>query len=139
MSKEDFILKILSLASDVSFSPVQIQKLFFLVEKRIGYEAKHFNFTPYHYGPYDEELTILIKQLVSDGKITSSIIDGIIHYSISTGFQNNIDDFLDESKRSFISQKLIPFIKSKSFLELCYSIYKEFPEMAKRSVLIKKT
>ena len=139
MSKEDFILKILSLASDVSFSPVQIQKLFFLVEKRIGYEAKYFKFTPYHYGPYDEELTILIKQLVSDGKITSSIIDGIVHYSIDTGFQNNIDDFLDESKRSFISQKLIPFIKSKSFLELCYSIYKEFPEMAKRSVLIKKT
>jgi uncharacterized protein YwgA len=136
MNKEDFILKILSLTPDVSFSPIQIQKLFFLLEKRIGNDAKYFKFIPYHYGPYDEDLSSLIHDLEKREQITSSTIDGIKHYGINNPV--DIKNFLDDRKKTFISQELIPFIKSKKILDLCYSIYKEFPDMAKRSVLIKK-
>jgi hypothetical protein len=135
-SKEEFVLRVLSLLHSFSFSPIQVQKLFFLLEKRIGKEAQYFKFTPYHYGPYDEELTTLLAKLERQERITSSIIDGIKHYSINQ--QLDIGGFLDEKKKNFILNDLVPFIKSKSFFDLCYSIYKEFPEMAKRSVLIKK-
>lgn len=137
--KKEFILKIFSIIKDYELSPVQLQKFFFLLEKRIGEEAKLFDFEPYYYGPYCQELKDIVAELEKEGDLKSSNVDGIQHFAVAKPCNaNELDNFLDKTKREFISSKLVEFVTSMSFRDLCFSIYKEFPEMAKRSVLIKK-
>ena len=75
MERQDFILATLCSNPEHKYSPVQLQKLFFLIDrllsKKIGKEFFHFE--PYHYGPFDqavyEELNILyIKDLIEINK-----------------------------------------------------------------------
>lgn len=135
-TKEEIILNVLSLVPDNSFSPVQIQKLFFLLEKRL--QLNCFNFIPYHYGPYDRSLTDALTALaVFSGKIEIKNIDGVKHYQISSSSYNDISNFFDDSKRKFI-REMVSFIKKLSFKQLCMAIYKEFPEMAQNSVFFKR-
>jgi uncharacterized protein YwgA len=134
MNKNEFVFKTLSLLKDKNFSPVQIQKLFFLLEKRL--DVKYFDFKPCNYGPYSFELQNFLDAMSSFGGIELQNINGINHYKISQDNLQNMDDFFDEKKRNFIIQ-LGDFIKSLSFKELCMSIYKEFPEMAENSVFFK--
>ena len=137
--KKAFILKILSLIDGYELSPIQLQKFFFLLEKRIGDEANLFNFEPYYYGPYSQELKDMVSELEKNGYIQSNNINGIQHCSIARPVsKQELESFLSEEKKSFISTKLIDFVTKKKFRDLCFSIYKEFPEMAKRSVLLKK-
>jgi hypothetical protein len=46
--------------------------------------------------------------------------------------KDNID-FLNSEKKLFIKQ-LVDFIKQKTFKELCFAIYDEFPEMKINSI-----
>ena len=134
MNKEEFVFKTLSLLKNKDFSPVQIQKLFFLLEKRL--DVKYFDFKPYNYGPYSFELQNFLDAMSSFGEIQLQNINGINHYKIAENNIQNTDGFFDDKKRNFIIE-LGDFIKSLSFKELCISIYKEFPEMAENSVFFK--
>src|SRR5206468_7956083 len=53
--KIEMILAALAAGDGATYSPVQIQKLFFLIDKKIpwAFEGPHFNFIPYDYGPFD--------------------------------------------------------------------------------------
>lgn len=128
---EDFVVSILSLAPEKSLSPVQIQKLFFLLEKRLG--IKHFDFKPHHYGPYDRNLTAL---LTFSDKIDIVNVNSITYYKVKEGEVAINSNLLSEAQKKFAIE-MIKFIKKLSFKELCMSIYKEFPEMAINSVLFK--
>jgi hypothetical protein len=139
MNKKDFVWKVFSLipSPDINvLTPIKLQKLFFLIEKRVGQEASFFNFQPYLYGPYDKDLKDTVDSLVEDGVIGIGNANGVKYYKLNTPANN--DDMLDQNKRDFIQNNLFPFVLTKSFKDLCLSIYKEFPEMAKNSVLIQK-
>ncbi len=136
VSKADLILNILGLVPEEQFSPVQIQKLFFLLDKRLKLNC--FNFKAYHYGPYDKDLTDTLTSLaVFSGKIEIKDINGIAHYQISNNYIPDTSNFLDSEKRDFI-KSMVSFVKSLSFKQLCMAIYKEFPEMAENSVFFRK-
>src|ERR1700722_3405626 len=93
LSREDFILNVLSLSPNESFSPVQIQKLFFLLEKRLN--LNYFSFIPYHYGPYDKELTNTLRCLSLFGdRIEVVTVNGITHYQINNRHKLDADHFL---------------------------------------------
>lgn len=132
-TREDFVVKVLSLTPNETFSPVQIQKLFFLLEKRLNVGL--FDFKPHHYGPYDRNLTAL---LTFSEKIEIKNINGIEHYQIKQGETVEISNFLTLEQREFVA-KMINFVKSLSFKQLCMAIYKEFPEMAENSIFFKKS
>lgn len=134
MNKDEFIFKVLSLLKNKNFSPVQIQKLFFLLEKRL--DVRYFDFKPCNYGPYSLRLQNFLDTASSFGKIELQNINGIDHYKISQDNTQDTGDFFDDKKRNLIVQ-LGDFVKSLSFKELCISIYKEFPEMAENSIFFK--
>lgn len=135
MNKTKFILTILSLLKNYTFSTLQIQKLFFLLEKRLG--TSLFEFKPYSYGPYSFELQNYIDTMVEDNQIRIKNIDRINHYKINENDILEIESFFDEPKRQFVI-KLANFVKNLTFKELSMSIYKEFPEMAVNSVFFSK-
>lgn len=131
-NQEEFLLNVLSIVR-VALSPIQIQKLFFLLEKRLGKEAEYFDFQPYFYGPYDKNLTEILNKAVQNNKLELSNINGVSYYQINKSHVKNTDHFLDDKKKQFIDT-LVNFITHKSFKELCFAIYKEFPDMKKNSV-----
>ena len=58
MNRRNFILATLSSKPEHRYSPVQLQKLFFLIDNMLLDELgkTYFNFQPYHYGPFDPEI-----------------------------------------------------------------------------------
>lgn len=134
-NKKDFVVNVLSLMPNEMFSPVQIQKLFFLLEKKLALSC--FNFKPYHYGPYDKELTEELELLNDQGKIQVKNIDGVLHYQIDKNYIADVSIFLTLEKKEFIKD-IANFIKNLSFKELCMSIYQEYPEMAEKSVFFRR-
>lgn len=135
MKQKEFILTILSLLKNYTFSTFQIQKLFFLLEKRL--ETGLFEFKPCIYGAYSFELQNYIDSMIDDDKIMIKNTNGIKHYKINETDILEIESFFDEPKRQFVA-KLADFVKSLTFKELSMSIYKEFPEMAVNSVFFSK-
>src|SRR5438128_6573070 len=55
MTREELVLAALSAGQGAAHTPVQIQKLLFLIDRNIpgSVEGPHFRFEPYHYGPFD--------------------------------------------------------------------------------------
>jgi uncharacterized protein YwgA len=135
-SKSEIILNVLGLVPTEQFSPVQIQKLFFLLDKKLGFGC--FNFQAHLYGPYDKGLTDALKRMSVSGKsIDMKNIDGLLYYQINSNSIPDTSRFLDRGKREFIIN-MVSFVKSLSFKQLCMAIYNEFPDMAKNSVFFGK-
>lgn len=139
MTKENFIL-IAMFAGDRELTPIQLQKLLFLMEKRVGEElgGPFFNFVPYNYGPFDKEIYGSVASLTNSGK-TAIRKDSTARYSnyslTSTGKESARIAFekLTPRLQTYISE-LATFVVSKPFDQLLRAIYKEFPEMAVNSV-----
>src|SRR5690242_8635530 len=55
MKRSDLILAAMSVADGGLYTPVQVQKLFFLMDREIPdrINGPLFNFEPYNYGPFD--------------------------------------------------------------------------------------
>ena len=77
---DDFVLKVFSLIPDVQLSPIQTQKLFFLIAKRLhevcGREIRAFNFVPYYYGPFDHSLSHLLRVYAYHNMLQTYSING---------------------------------------------------------------
>ena len=136
MDRKEFVLNVFSLLPDNHpyLSPIKVQKLFFLIEKRLGKDGAYFNFQPYLYGPYDSNLKSVINELVSEEKVEIERRNNLSIYKIVKPVDT--DNFLTKQEREYIKCTLIPFVLKKSFRELCFAIYDEFPEMKVNSVLI---
>ena len=65
MTRKELVLASMATCGGHTYTPVQLQKLLFLLDKRAAAELSgpHFNFKPYHYGPFDkavyDELDVL--------------------------------------------------------------------------------
>ena len=138
MNKKDFVLNVFSLLpKEHSYlSPIKVQKLFFLIEKRLGKDGTYFNFQPYLYGPYDSTLKYVINELVKDEKIEIEKRNNVSLYRIIKPVDT--ENFLTKAQRDYIQCTLIPFVLKRSFRELCFAIYNEFPEMKVNSVLVQE-
>src|SRR5690242_7324094 len=55
MERRELVLAALSVANGDVHTPVQLQKLFFLIDREIPHRVNgpHFQFEPYNYGPFD--------------------------------------------------------------------------------------
>ena len=69
MDRKELVLAAMAPADGGWFTPVQVQKLFFLIDMNIGANVggPHFAFTPYHYGPFDADVYREIEDLASRG------------------------------------------------------------------------
>src|SRR4051812_31050396 len=58
LNKDEYVLAVLSTAEGKPFTPVQLQKLFFLLDARASEDlgGPYFQFKPYDYGPFDSSV-----------------------------------------------------------------------------------
>jgi len=140
MKREELILAAMSVAGCADYQPVQVQKLFFLIDKTIGHKigGPFFNFQPYDYGPFDKDVYITLERLELEG-----LVEIVYEYGFSrrrfrltpTGLAAGKKFFsnLPEDLKEYIS-KLVEAIRRLSFAQLVSAIYKAYPEMQKYSV-----
>ena len=65
-----YVLAVLSTAGGAEWTPVQLQKIFFLLDQTIGpaLGGPKFNFEPYDYGPFDAEVYRRVEALQATGE-----------------------------------------------------------------------
>ena len=139
MDKNAFVLMALAAGGEKTYSPVQVQKLLFLLDDNIpdDVDGPHFQFQPYDYGPFDKNVYVVLEQLACENLV--SIIPtgrGWSKYALTpTGFKNGCEylDSLNEKPRQY-TKKLAEFVTTVSFSQLVSAIYSHYPKMKENSV-----
>jgi hypothetical protein len=139
MDRKSYMLAVLSSIQDSIYTPVQIQKIFFLLDRNLGNRigGPYFNFEPYHYGPFDKNVYKEVESLVMGEELTEHTSSknyktySLTQVGFKKGLTANIQ--IGESEKKYI-QEICLFVKSLSFEQLLRSIYNEYPEMKVNSV-----
>lgn len=138
MNRRELVLA--ALAADgpsAEYEPVQVQKLFFLIDKEIPelVGGEHFNFRAYDYGPFDSAVYSEIESMAKVG--LAAIAPGYYRsYSLTpAGYEQGVLvlDGLAAQARDFLSRSA-KWVRSLSFNQLVGAIYKAYPEMRENSV-----
>lgn len=139
LKRGDFMLAALSPAKGASYTPVQVQKLFFLIDREIGESigGPHFDFSPYHYGPFDKQVYLELEELASAGYLQIDDDARIWKtYRLTIEGQKKgsaIFETLEANTRDYI-ERLVEFVRKHSFTELVSAIYRAYPDMRANSV-----
>jgi hypothetical protein len=138
MNKKEVVLACLAPARRGLHSPVQIQKLLFLIDRNIPLDVggPHFNFQPYSYGPFDATVYDVLEELAGDRYIEAVAIHRWTDYMLTEKGQalgEKLLAALPERTRTYIEETSL-FVRSLSFTQLISAIYKAYPEMRLNSV-----
>lgn len=137
LDRERYVLGVLSTSDGQPWTPVQLQKVFFILDERIprDIEGPRFAFYPHDYGPYDPDVYETVKALEKSGKAF------IANYAVRT-YRLTVQGqregeaalaALPPNAQDYI-RRLSDWIRPLSFTDLVTAIYREFPEMAGKAV-----
>ncbi len=138
MNHDDVVLAAMAPCGGYRYTPVQIQKLLFLIDRLIPQQVggPHFKFEPYHYGPFDRAIYERLDTLSAQGLIAINHSSTPRTFALTPegeAFGNQALNSLPEPTRDFI-QRTSTFVQKQSFSSLVSAIYKAFPEMKENSV-----
>lgn|SRR3989338_171027 len=138
MERKDFMLAVLAAARGGTHSPVQVQKLFFLIDQNIPklVGGTYFNFVPYNYGPFDKAVYEELEGLAFIGNVDIFFDKTWNSYRLTESGQKRGDELLaslPKEAQDYI-RKISTFARSLTFTQLISVIYKAYPEMRANSV-----
>jgi hypothetical protein len=134
------MLAALAASDGATHSPVQVQKLFFLLDRRIpSYTGgPHFHFVPYDYGPFDPEVYDELNRLEQQGfvVIEQQTSTRWKSYRVTPQGQQRGEKLLSEinATAAMYIKDVSKWVRSLSFPQLVSAIYKAYPEMQVNSV-----
>lgn len=139
MEKKDFVLGVLAASNEAEHTPVQVQKLFFIIDKEISKSmgGPYFNFTAYDYGPFDSQVYFELKKLEEEGDVEIlQGVSGLRRYRLTVQGQGKGMNLLKSWDRKIADYiiALSGWVRSLTFTELVSAIYKTYPEMKANSV-----
>jgi uncharacterized protein len=139
MDRQNFVMAALAAAgAGASFTPVQVQKLFFLIDREAAHlvEGPHFAFRPYDYGPFDREVYTEIEVLCGLDFAVVSSEHRVRKYELSAaGYAQGVEilEGLPVTTKQYLSA-IAEWVRSLSFQQLVSAIYKRHPDMKVNSV-----
>lgn len=139
LSRKDIILACMATCASHTYTPVQMQKLVFLVDQlKAEVGGPYFNFQPYHYGPFDKAVyeDLLALQCESAVEIVSDERLKMSKYRLLSRGEacgRAILDTFTTDTRNYI-QNLSDFVRQASFADLVSAVYDRFPEMKVNSI-----
>ena len=140
MDAKNLVMAALAPANGGTHTPVQVQKLLFLVDRNIPeiIGGPHFEFEPYDYGPFDKAVYDILRDLAAEGLVEISEEPGRRwkRYRLTDAGQEIgelVLNKISEKGREYIRQ-LSTFVRSLTFDQLVSAIYKAYPEMKVNSV-----
>ena len=140
MSVEQYVLAMLSTGGGQSFTPVQVQKFFFILDKEVpaGIGGAKFDFQPYDDGPFDKKVYGVLENLASREQVIRSGDSSRSYqvYSTSGMGQKEGERLFGQFKAEIqqYAKEVSEFVLECSFTELVSAIYKKYPEMKVNSV-----
>ena len=136
LTRSDLLLALLASADGGRFTPVQLQKALFLLSRNattLQLTDGHYQFKPYHYGPFAVEVYEDAEQLQKQGMV--EIIPGprqrFRYYVASesgTALGQQILDSMENSDASYLMEMCV-WVRKQTFEELVKSIYASYPDM----------
>jgi hypothetical protein len=138
MDKREIILAGLAPAKGAPHTPVQVQKLFFLIDRNISdlIGGPFFDFQPYNYGPFDKEVYLTLELLEFEGLVKITSERTWRTYMLTQEGQKIGDEILSKLPKK--AQNFIinasKFVREHTFTQLVSAIYKAYPEMRQNSV-----
>lgn len=137
VKRADLLLKIIATANGKRLTPVQLQKVAFLLgeKRRVAMPEDYFSFRKYDYGPFSAEVYADAEQLERDGLIAISINPrgGWREYSATAeGIEADFEN-IPEGVASFIDDT-VQWAMQLSFQQLVRAVYEEFPQYRENSV-----
>lgn len=139
MSRKDLMLAAMDSCGCQPFTPVQLQKLFFLIDRQLSSAlgGPFFAFEPYDYGPFDKGVYATADSLAAQGLLDiAADVRTQRTYRLTDAGRARGDAVranLDPAVADHIS-KLASFVRGQSFSGLVSAIYKAYPEMRVHSV-----
>src|SRR5713101_6005778 len=89
MTRQEFMLAVLAAGNGEAHTSVQVQKLFFLLDRTVPEQigGPRFAFQPYDYGPFDKAVYEELRALAANGlvAVTSSTNGPHIYWPTSEG------------------------------------------------------
>lgn len=140
MKPNEIILAALGAGDGATYTPVQVQKLLFLIDRKLSGPTggPFFKFVPYDYGPFDSDIYRCLDELSLDGFVEIIREPGLrwnkyrlTPEGLAAGAK--ILESVEPKARNFILV-LNTFVRKLSFAELVGAIYKAYPEMKENSV-----
>ena len=142
--QKDFILAALAAGPRLFFTPVQVQKLLFLADRRIPHlvGGPFFKFVPYHYGPFDKRIYPLLEELQEEGYVSiynDRNFRRNAYWLTETGVKVGKDrlSVLPPPAVDFL-KKTADFVLKATFAQLISAIYRAYPEMRVNSVFARQ-
>lgn len=141
--RQAVVLAALSSSPGEAFAPVQVQKMFFLIDENISADlgGKTFSFEPYDYGPFDKAVYQELSALESQGLVEIfSLAPGAggRRYRLTSNGQalgQQIFANLPQGAQSYMAE-VSSWVRKLTFAQLVGSIYKAFPHMRERSIFV---
>jgi uncharacterized protein len=139
MDRDGILLAALAAGGEnASYTPVQVQKMFFLIDREASHlvDGPHFNFRPYDYGPFDRSVYDGLDALSQRGLALIHSTGRYRSYGLShAGFQDGLAALgaLPDSAKDYIVS-LASWVSQLSFEQLVASIYNRYPDMKVNSV-----
>jgi hypothetical protein len=139
--RQRFVLAALATDASAKFAPVQVQKLFFLLDENLAdvLGEPQFEFRAYDYGPFDKAVYRELEALNGMGLVDIVEIgptNGRRRYSLTPRGQEFGESALagfPEPVREYI-RDLSNWLRRLSFAQLVGSIYKAYPHMRENSI-----
>jgi uncharacterized phage-associated protein len=137
-SRADWPLLALNAADDGVLSPVQMQKVMFLLDKQARnlIEGDFYTFAAYNYGPFSQQIYTDLEWHAREGRIAfdSSQGRGWSNYVITGPGEEHANELhMDADLWEYLVQ-IVRWAKSLRFSELVGAIYKAYPDYAKNSI-----
>jgi uncharacterized protein len=139
MNRSDLTLAALAAGGEnATYSPVQVQKLFFLIDREATHlvGGPYFNFVPYDYGPFDKSVYDELTSLAASDLARVENTGRYRVYSLSQrGYGEGLDRLsrLSNATQTYI-KGLAGWVRGLSFEQLVAAIYNRYPEMKANSV-----
>lgn len=123
---------------NAAYTPVQVQKLFFLLDREASAAlgGPHFRFAPYDYGPFDQAVYAGLDDLARRNLALVQSTGRYRVYGLTQAGQaegRRILETMAPPTRDYVAN-VARWVQQLSFQQLVASIYNKYPDMKARSV-----
>jgi hypothetical protein len=138
MDRTDWLLSALANASNTGLSPVQMQKVLFVLGKECPQEVgeSYYQFRNYHYGPFSSLIYSDAERLACEGLIAISGDGSSRAYTVTPAGTLRADSFVREAplRATEFVKALVQWAQKLSFSEIVTAVYAKYPGTDENSI-----